>query len=290
MSAHERYEHYERIVISHIQAASLLEARRTGQRTCQISPDLGRSQTAVDLSETGVIFGGGMLLSWEEIAKIAQAPNTCFLLEEGQVRPIQTFSPLTNRPCSLYPTAGAPSLLIAGFVMHRVRDVDPLEDTRRKIRTLVPLSGRVLDTATGLGYTAIEAARYAEEVVTIELDPGVQEIARLNPWSQALFEHPRIRQLLGDAAEVLPTLAAESFTRIIHDPPAFDLAGDLYSGAFYRDLYRVLRRGGRLFHYIGDLRSRSASTITGGVIRRLQEAGFRRVVPRPEAFGLLAYR
>ena len=70
-------------------------------------------------------------------------------------------------------------MLIAGFVMHRIKDIDPMQDTLRKIATISPIVGRVLDTATGLGYTAIEAAKSADEVVTIELDPGVQEIARL---------------------------------------------------------------------------------------------------------------
>ena len=81
-------------------------------------------------------------------------------------------------------------MLIAGFVMHRIKDIDPMQDTLRKIATISPIGGRVLDTATGLGYTAIEAAKTADEVVTIELDPGAQQIARLNPWSQALFQTP----------------------------------------------------------------------------------------------------
>ena len=122
-------------------------------------------------------------------------------------------------------------MLIAGFVMHRIKDIDPMQDTLRKIAAISPISGRVLDTATGLGYTAIEAARTADEVVTIELDPGAQEIARLNPWSRSLFISPNIHQIMGDAYEVVPTFEDESFTRIIHDPPTFSLAGDLYSGA-----------------------------------------------------------
>lgn len=181
-------------------------------------------------------------------------------------------------------------MLIAGFTMHRIVDTDPMEDTLKKIATLTPITGRVLDTAMGLGYTAIEAAKTAEQVITIELDPGAQQIARLNPWSQGLFDNPKIQQVMGDAFEVVPTFADESFSRIVHDPPVFSLAGELYSGVFYQQLFRVLKRGGRLFHYIGDLNSKSSGTVARGVLKRLQEAGFVRVVRRPEAYGVVAYK
>jgi predicted methyltransferase len=39
----------------------------------------------------------------------------------------------------------------------------------------------------GLGYTAIQAAQTALEVVTIELEPTVVEVCRLNPWSQSIY-------------------------------------------------------------------------------------------------------
>ena len=60
-------------------------------------------------------------------------------------------------------------------------------------------------------------------------------------------------------------------------------------GAFL-ELYRVLRRGGRLFHYIGDLESRSGGVVSKGAMRRLHEAGFERVERQPEAFALVAYK
>ena len=115
-------------------------------------------------------------------------------------------------------------------------------------------------------------------------------MARLNPWSQSLFENPKITQVVGDSVEEIEKFKASSFARIIHDPPTLSLAGDLYSGEFYRQLYRVMQAGGRLFHYIGDLDSKSGRVVAKGAVRRLQEAGFRRVVPQPTAFGLVAYK
>jgi predicted methyltransferase len=277
-------------VLSYIQVEAILAAREKGERSVEVSPDLGLSTGTVTITPEGVVFPGGEELNWQDIEKIKKSQSNCFLVEDGSIEAIQVFSEQTNRVCSLLPTRGAPTMLIAGFTMHRIVDIDPMQDTLKKIATISPIVGRVLDTATGLGYTAIEAARTADQVVTIELDPGAQQIARLNPWSRGLFDNPRIQQVMGDAFEVVATFEDESFSRIIHDPPVFSLAGELYSGVFYQQLFRVLKRGGRLFHYIGDLNSKSSGTITRGVLRRLQEAGFSRVVQRPEAFGVVAYK
>lgn len=278
------------IVLSYIQLEPLLKAKQQGQTSVEISPDLGLSAVTVALAPEGITFPDGQRLDWHSIEKISKSEVNCFILQDSTIKPIQVFSEYTNRVCSLLPTRGAPSMLIAGFVMHRIKDIDPMQDTLRKIAAISPIAGRVLDTATGLGYTAIEAAKTADEVVTIELDPGAQEIARLNPWSQALFNNPKIHQIMGDACEVVQTFEDGSFSRIIHDPPTFSLAGELYSGAFYRQLFRVLKRGGRLYHYIGDPNSKASGGITKGALKRLQESGFTRVTRKPEAYGVVAYK
>lgn len=278
------------VILSYIQTCPLQTAYQSGQTEAETSPDLGMSKVNVTLSADGVRFPTGECLDWASIEKISKSEVTCYNVSGQGVEAIQTFSQETNRLYSLMPTKGVPSILIAGFVMHRFKGVDPWQDTQRKIASVTPVTGRVLDTTTGLGYTAILAARTAEHVTTIEVDANVQEIARQNPWSHDLFANPHITQVMGDASEVVPTFDDESFSRVLHDPPALKLAGELYAGAFYRELYRVLRRGGRLFHYIGDPGSKSGSTVTHGVVRRLQEAGFSRIVRRAEAFGVVAYK
>jgi uncharacterized protein len=278
------------IVLSYVQLEPLLLATQRGEQSVTISADLGKSTITAAITPTGLTFPSGERLSWQNIEKIKKSHANCFVIEDESIKSIQVFSEHTNRVCSLLPTKGAPSMLIAGFTMHRIIDTDPMQDTLRKVATIAPIIGTVLDTATGLGYTAIEAARTAQHVVTIELDPGAQQIANLNPWSQELFHNRKIEQVMGDAFEVVPTFADAYFDRIIHDPPVLSLAGELYSGVFYRQLFRILKHGGRLFHYIGDLNSKSSGTVSKGVVRRLQEAGFTRVVRRPEAYGVVAYK
>ncbi len=278
------------LVLSHIQAVQLLDARRAGRSTATISPDLNLTQTEVTLNPEHVTFPAERHLSWPDIEEIAAAESTCFLLTEDGIRAIQAFSRVTNRFCSLMPTDLAPTLLVAGFPMHRIKDTDPHHDTLSKIQAIEPVVGRVLDTATGLGYTAIEASRTADHVLTIELDPTVLDVARLNPWSQELFGNPKITQMMGDACEVVQGLEDGAFSRIIHDPPTFSLAGELYSGVFYRQLCRLLARGGRLFHYMGDPNSDRGGRVTRGAVRRLRDAGFARVDRCPKAFGVVAHK
>ncbi len=276
------------VVLTGVEARALLERRREGKVRTRVSIDLGRSTVEAALEPEGVRFYPDVLVRWQWLEEIEDAEQACFVLEEQGLRKVQAFSEATNRFYVLMPTETAPTVLNSGIPMHRIKEIDPLADTRRKIRAIAPVAGAVLDTATGLGYAAIEAAKTADAVTTIELDPAMLDVARVNPWSRELFDRPNIKQLIGDSSEEIRRFDDASFSRIIHDPPMFSLAGELYSGAFYRQLYRVLKEKGRLFHYVGNLQSKLGRNVARGVTRRLKEAGFSRVVPRRDAFGLVA--
>jgi predicted methyltransferase len=277
-------------VLSHFQAKVALEAKHEGMDSVTLSLDLGLSAAKLPLDAQGITLKDGTVLQWGEIEQIAKSESGCFVIGTEPPQAIQFYSELTGRVYSLYPTYGAPTMLISGIPMHRIKSTDPYQDTLEKVRTIKPVVGQVLDTATGLGYTAIQASRTAEHVTTIELDPVALQVCRLNPWSQELFDNPRITQMIGDSFEVVAEMEAGRFTRVIHDPPAFNLAGDLYSGEFYGELYRVMRNQSRLFHYIGDPESKSGRRITAGVIRRLEQAGFRQIRRAPQAFGVVAVK
>jgi uncharacterized protein len=278
------------IIISHYQAEPLLRARRTGATQVRTSVDLNLTMTLGELTEEGLALPDGRIVPWEAIEEAGSNETGCFVVEDGQAAKIQTFSEATGRVVTLYPTIGAPTILISGIPMHRIKDSNPFQDTLTKIRAITRISGRVLDTATGLGYTACQASRLAKRVITIELDTAVAGIAQVNPWSKELFESPKIERLFGDTYEVVNGFRDECFDAIIHDPPMFSLAGELYSAEFYARMYRVLSRGGKLFHYVGDPASKQSGSVTRSVVRRLKDAGFREVTLRPEAFGVTALR
>ena len=74
----------------------------------------------------------------------------------------------------------------------------------------------------------------------------------------------------------------------MHDPPRFGIAGELYAEAFYRELARVLKPQGKLFHYTGTPNKlTSGRDVPREVARRLQAAGFK---VRLEGDGVLAVK
>jgi predicted methyltransferase len=278
-----------RVILSHYQAQPLLQARKAGETTLRTSVDLNLTQVLADLSPRGIVLPDKRVVPWDAIEAVAGNETGCFVIEDGGASKVQVFSEETGRVYTLYPTPGAPTMLVSGIPMHRIKGSNPYQDTLAKLKAVGPVSGRVLDTATGLGYTACQAARNARWVITIELDPAAHEIARLNPWSKELFESQKIDMLIGDSYGIVPAFRAETFDFIIHDPPQFSLAGELYSGEFYAALWRALKRGGRLFHYIGDPESKMSGSITRSATRRLKESGFR-VIAHPEAFGVVCFK
>src|SRR5690349_15151070 len=228
------------IVLSCLQARPMLEARKNGELAVTTSTDLNLTQSQVDLQPEGVLFPTGERLDWKSLEEIAENETACYVLENHAAKTIKSFSEFSGRVYGLMPTESAPTMLISGIPMHRIKGTNPYQDTLNKIKAIAPVRGDVLDTTTGLGYTAIEAAKTARHVTTVEIDPMAQEIARQNPWSQALFNNPNITQVIGYAFDEIEKFDSESFSVIIHDPPMFTLAGDLYSLAFYQQAFRTL--------------------------------------------------
>jgi predicted methyltransferase len=110
-------------------------------------------------------------------------------------------------------------------------------------------------------------------VLSYEKNPDVIWLRSLNPWSPP--PGGPLALTLGDVAVAIAALPAASVDAILHDPPRFGIAGELYSQAFYDQLARVLRRRGRLFHYTGTPnRLTSGRDVPAEVARRLQRAGF----------------
>lgn len=273
-------------VLSYIQAKEILA--KQGSDSCTTSLDLGLTQSSVQILQEGAKLQSGATISWEKLKKLSKSNRKCIGYRNDEWFDIRVLSETTGWVRALCPTLGAPTTLVSGFPMHRIKNTDPWEDTKAKLSAIGRVKGRVLDTATGLGYTAIQASSMCSEVVTVEIDPAAIEIAKENPWSHKLFTSANIQQIIGDIEETILSMAPHSFAAIIHDPPTIQYAGELYSESFYKELRRVLKPNGVLFHYVADPKSRQGQKLTDGVMSRLRTAGFKSTKGFPEAFGVVA--
>jgi predicted methyltransferase len=198
----------------------------------------------------------------------------------------------------LKPYNGVPVLEVDGLRMQLIRDFKTPLDYASEVVKGLRMHGRpgskgavVLDTCMGLGYTAIAAAKNPEvrAVVTCEVSPAVVSLSRWNPFSAALWDkNDRITLMEGNIAELINTFDGGTFSFIIHDPPRFSHAPELYSLAFYKELYRVSDRDARIFHYVGSVGKEKGRRIDREVSQRLMEAGFRKPIYSVRLQGIFA--
>ena len=88
-------------------------------------------------------------------------------------------------------------------------------------------------------------------------------------------EQTRVIDIKGDITAQIVTLPDDSVDAILHDPPRFGIAGELYSQVFYDQLAKVLKRKGRLFHYTGTPnRLTTGRDVPSEVMKRLRRSGF----------------
>ena len=258
----------------------------------EISLDLGRSITKIEVERGNVILPNGSKIGLSHLREIVKRRDRAYFLEEGgeDIFEVSLSTPWRYYKLMVVAPDTAPTLEISGIHMHRIKNITPLEDTLEKVRLADIRRGhRVLDICTGLGYTAIYSLkRGASSIVTVEKDPYVLEIARYNPWSRELADE-KIEIVLADASEYIEELNDESFDRVIHDPPRFALAGELYSLEFYEELYRVLKKKGVLFHYTGAPGVKKGLKFQAGVAARLKYAGFSRIKTIKD-FAVIAYK
>lgn len=239
----------------------------------EIVVDMGLSRVVARIIDFGVSFGGDPPVAFDELLSVEEGfaykviGNRLVRIDMYEGGKYYKLKPVAPRK--------APTLEVSGIQMHRATGVDPWTDTLLKVSALGSVAGaEVLDLCTGLGYTAIaEVMRGARRVVTVEVDPNVLKIAQYNPWSRGL-RSPGIEIVLSDATKYVEKLDSESFDAVLHDPPRISIAGELYSLGFYRELYRILRPGRRLFHYVGEPGKHGGVSYLKGVKRRLEMAGF----------------
>ena len=269
-------------------AQQALDAIEKGLDSVTLSTDLNLTEQHFAINDHGLTLDEDNQLSIAELKRIVKKTQRIYQCQNGELEPLEDRS---SGYYKLAPTDGAPLLEISGVKMHISKGTDPYKSASEMSQQVVKKGDRVLDCCSGLGYAAIAAHRLgAREVLTIELSPQVMGLRAQNPWSKDL-NRPVIVQRQGSSYELVGSLPSNAFDAVIHDPPRFSLAGELYSEEFYRNLFRVLRPGGRLFHYTGNpYVIKKGTTFMDGVVKRLRAAGFKHVEKVEHLMGVRAHK
>ena len=243
------------------------ELLRAGARTLECSLDLDRSVTKVEAGADDWRWQG------RRFPYLERCKDRTIYHWTGEA-----FEPAARYAGSLIklvPTQwGPPTFEIDGIKMLPTARVSPYADAERKVALIQPRGKAILDTCGGLGYFAawcLEGG--ASEVRSFEKNADVLWLRSLNPWSPPPGGALNLNH--GDIVKEIGALPAGSFDAVLHDPPRFGIAGELYSQVFYDQLARVLARKGRLFHYTGTPNKlTSGRDVPGEVVKRLRRAGF----------------
>lgn len=245
----------------------LRAAVRAGVPNVGCSLDLGRSTVIVAVGVEGWVWQGRLFPYLET----CNDRSIYYWVDE-------TFQPVSRYTTSLIklvPTHwGPPTFEINGIKMLPTAQTSPYADAERKVALIQPRDKVILDTCGGLGYFAAWCVQgLAKQVFSYEKNPDVIWLRGLNPWS------PKVDDVLsltpGDICEQIVSLPSSSVDAILHDPPRFGIAGELYSQVFYDQLARVLKRKGKLFHYTGaPNKLTSGRDVPNEVAKRLRRAGF----------------
>jgi uncharacterized protein len=251
---------------------------RAGAQEVECSLDLGRSRTTVEVDATGWAWQGRRY-PWLETCK----ERTIYHWTGEAFEPVARYS---GSLIKLVPTEwGPPTFEIDGIKMLPTAQVSPYADAERKVSLVQPRGKVVLDTCGGLGYFAAWCLKCgAREICSFEKNADVIWLRSLNPWSPEAGGALTLTH--GDITQQIVSLPDASFDAILHDPPRFGIAGELYSQVFYDQLARVLKRKGRLFHYTGSPNKlTSGRDVLAEVMKRLKLAGF---AAEPNGDGILA--
>ncbi len=245
----------------------LTSALQSGAAEVECSLDLGLSAVRVAVGADGWVWQGQLFPYLDHCND-----RTIYYWLDGALQPVSRY---THALIKLVPTHwGPPTFEIDGIKMLPTAQTSPYTDAERKVALIQPRGKVILDTCGGLGYFAAWCVRGgARRVLSYEKNPDVLWLRSLNPWSPQ--PDAVLSLTLGDIGEHITALPNDSVDAILHDPPRFGIAGELYSQVFYDQLARVLRRKGRLFHYTGTPNKlTSGRDVPHEVAKRLRKAGF----------------
>ncbi len=118
---------------------------------------------------------------------------------------------------------------------------------------------RVLIIGGGEGATLREVLKYptVKEAIMVDIDGEVVDFCRkyLEQMHQGSFNDPRAKVVIMDGKEYVKEAKNEEFNVVIldlTDPYSSEIAKELYSEEFYREIYRILKPDGIMVTQAGN--------------------------------------
>ncbi len=270
-----------RLLLDSTTAKEVLQVLKNGEMEITTSFDLGITTSTYIIDPA----------RWDvsKLESIVKDSDTLYFWEDGEFFKAAISD---QHFYKLHPTGSGspPALLIDGVLMHRVKDMDPMRDAELKAQRCARTGFDMLEICTGLGYSTISClAIGVKSITTIEKESNVIELARLNPWSQKLFIDERVSLIEGDASEHIQKFQSARFDAVLHDPPRFTMGTELYTSEFYAEIFRVLKKKGLLYHYVGTPgKKHRRIDLQKGIMKRLRDVGFSEVKRESITEGILA--
>ncbi|MFA5931120.1 MAG: methyltransferase [archaeon] len=274
-------------ILTKKEANLLLNAQKLGHSFFLTSFDLDLTKEKVLIKKNGFEIRG-VLIPTKEFERLKE--ETFYVVEGEKLLSIDFFGGDTNLYYKLKPTHDWPTVMLSSVPMHRFKTISPKTSANLMAKEISPIEGKVLDTCCGLGYTAIISSKTADEVTVFEKDGNVLRIAEYNPYSRELFNNPKIKLIQESVFEGIKKLKENSFDRILHDPPTVSFAKELYFPEFYKELLRVLKPNGVLYHYCPNPGKTKGTEFHLTIIKNLEKAGFSECAFVPLASGVRAVK
>lgn len=205
---------------------ALLAARAAGARAWTGSFDLGRTTEDVAVDADAWRWRGAAYAYPSRLKD-----RTIHFWDGDGFEPISRYA---GSLIKLVPTQwGVPTFEIDGIKMLCTSKHSPMDDARQKVALVEPRGRVVLDTCGGLGYFAaccLDAG--VARIVSYEKNVDVLWLRTLNPWSpdpDAAEASGRLELTHADVVQAITHIADASMDAVLHDPPRFGIAGELYS-------------------------------------------------------------
>lgn len=239
----------------------------------ELSLDLGISKTQITINPKNKTISIGE--NEIEIPKsLDETKELCYAVMDNQIYPMESYDQKTRMVYKLVPGTTKPYLIVSATRMHKEPFLKYLETQN--------LSGNVLDAGTGMGYSAIIAAKKGCSVVTVEMDQNVIYYQTFNPHSADLFDDDNIQLIKGDVTSIILEFEDEELDYIIHDGGTVKNSGTFFSQQHAFQLFRVLKEKGKLYFYLPNPQANKGRDFASEQINRLNKAGFK-LLMRDEA-------